>query len=258
MSITHQRRRIHGSDDESVLQTIHRLGEAQKPSKGAPAYSRFVNRRAGRVLAACSYHLRLTPNAVTLISAAWSVIGIAVLTFATPTAAVGLLVTVCLAVGYAFDSADGQLARLRGGGSAAGEWLDHVVDSGKICALHLAVLISFYRFGSRGFELLIPLVWTWIASVAFFVFILTDQLRRSRGRAPAKHAPAPLWRSLLVAPTDYGLLLLSFVLLGAHDVFVWVYGLLLLANAAYLAIGLVKWFHDMSHLYDSSVSGEVL
>ncbi|MFP3386663.1 CDP-alcohol phosphatidyltransferase family protein, partial [Tritonibacter sp. SIMBA_163] len=84
-------------------------------------------------------------------------------------------------VGYAFDSADGQLARLRGGGTPAGEWLDHVVDSIKTTALHLAVLIGWYRhYDVTDVRLLlIPIGFTLVASVFFFVQIVTDQLRRA-------------------------------------------------------------------------------
>lgn len=248
MSVAQHKKVTGGPADETLGQTIRRLSSAQKSSKGAPAYSRFINRKAGRLIAAAAYHCHLTPNAVTLVSAAWSFVAIALLLFGSPTTAFGVAVAVCLAIGYAFDSADGQLARLRGGGSAAGEWLDHVVDSGKICALHLAVLVSFYRAGASGRELLIPLVWTWVATVLFFVIILNDQLRRTQGTAPATDAAAPVLRSLLVAPTDYGVLLLIFVLIGAHQVFLWVYGLLLVANIAYLAVGLVKWFRELSRL----------
>lgn len=248
MSVTQQRTTSGERDDETLQQTIQRLSRAQKTSKGAPAYSRFINRKAGRLIAAVAYHCHLTPNAVTLISAAWSLAGIGLLMFGSPTTALGVAVALCLAIGYAFESADGQLARLRGGGSPAGEWLDHVVDSGKICALHIAVLVSFYRAGAADRELLIPLVWTWVATVLFFVIILNDQLRRTHGTAPATDAAAPVLRSLLVSPTDYGVLLLTFVLLGAHAVFLWVYGLLLLANIAYLAMGLAKWFRELSRL----------
>lgn len=248
MSVVQDKKVAGGAPDETLGQTIQRLSSAQKTSKGAPAYSRFINRKAGRLIAAVAYHCRLTPNAVTLISAAWSFAAIGLLVFGSPTTAFGIAVTLCLAIGYAFDSADGQLARLQGGGSPAGEWLDHVVDSAKIGALHLAVLVSFYRAGASERELLIPLVWTWVATVLFFVIILNDQLRRAHGTAPATDAAAPVLRSLLVAPTDYGVLLLTFVLIGARDVFAWVYLLLLIANIAYLALGLAKWFRELSGL----------
>jgi phosphatidylglycerophosphate synthase len=158
-------------------------------------------------------------------------------------------VAVLLALGYAFDSADGQLARLRGGGTPAGEWLDHVVDSAKICALHLAVLVSFYRFGGRSDgELAVPLLWTFVATVSFFVIILNDQIRRAHGTAPPVTADASVLRSLLVAPTDYGVLLLSFLLFGWHDGFFAVYALLLVANAVFLAMALVKWYREIAAL----------
>ena len=248
MSVAEREQVTGGPSDETLGQTIRRLSGAQKTSKGAPAYSRFVNRKAGRVIAAGAYHCHLTPNAVTMISAAWSFAAILLLLFGSPTTAFGIAVTLCLAIGYAFDSADGQLARLRGGGSLAGEWLDHVVDSGKVCGLHIAVLVALYRSGASDRELLVPLVWTWVASVMFFVIILNDQLRRAHGTAPATDAAAPVWRSFLVAPTDYGVLLLTFLLFGDHRLFLWVYGLLLVANIAYLAAGLAKWFRDLSHM----------
>ncbi len=61
----------------------------------------------------------------------------------------GLLVCGLLLLGYALDSADGQLARLLGAGSKRGEWLDHTVDATKVSVLHGTVLISFYRFTDR-------------------------------------------------------------------------------------------------------------
>lgn len=229
--------------------TVQQLSTAQKTSKGAPAYSRFVNRKAGRYMAAAAYRLGRTPNQVTAVSAAFSALAIALVASVRPSVALGVVVAVFLAVGYAFDSADGQLARLRGGGSPAGEWLDHVVDSAKICALHLAVLVSFYRFDGRSDpELAVPLLWTFVATVSFFVIILNDQIRRAHGTAAPVTAHASVLRSLLVAPTDYGVLLLSFLLFGWHRVFVAVYAALLLANAAFLALALVKWYREIAAL----------
>jgi phosphatidylglycerophosphate synthase len=64
-------------------------------------------------------------------------------------------------VGYAFDAADGQLARLRGGGSLAGEWLDHMIDAAKVSSLHVAVAISVYRWFAWAIGwVLVPLGFT--------------------------------------------------------------------------------------------------
>nr|WP_223286356.1 CDP-alcohol phosphatidyltransferase family protein [Kocuria atrinae] len=77
----------------------------------------MVNRPVGRLLAAACYRAGLTPNQVTGISALCSAIGVAVLLAMDPSWVSGILVWFLLALGYAFDSADGQVARLRGGGS---------------------------------------------------------------------------------------------------------------------------------------------
>ena len=118
--------------------TLRRLAAAQKGATGAPAYSRFVNRPLGRVFAALAFHAGLTPNAVTAVSAACTGTGIVLLAVRPPSWGLGIAITACLVLGYALDAADGQLARLRGGGSPAGEWLDHMVDAAKASGLHLA------------------------------------------------------------------------------------------------------------------------
>lgn len=241
------------TDRGGIAQTLRRLFSAQKSAKGAPAYSRFVNRRLGRLIAAVAFHAGLTPNGVTAISAAWTFTGIAVLALVEPSLAMGSVVSICLVVGYAFDAADGQLARLQGGGSPAGEWLDHIVDCVKISSLHLALLIGMYRFElvERGPLLLLPLGFSVVAATHFFAAILNDQLRRRHEIGSASTSPAAsasVLRALVVAPTDYGLLCLVFVLLGMPSVFVVVYALLLAANLGYLVLAAPKWYGQMRGL----------
>jgi phosphatidylglycerophosphate synthase len=238
---------------ETLRQTLTRLGGAQKGALGAPAYSRFVNRRMGRLLAAVAFHAGLTPNAVTAISAAFSATGIALLALVEPSWPMGVAVAACLVVGYALDSADGQLARLRGGGSPAGEWLDHMVDAVKASSLHLAVLIGLYRFGdldSRAW-LLVPLGYCVVDAVLYFGTMLNDALRAQHGvaiRSQQRGERPSVVRSLLVLPTDYGLLCCVFVLVGAPALFLSVYTALLLAMTAFLALASVKWFKEMDGL----------
>lgn len=226
-----------------------RLPSAQKSAKGAPAYSRFVNRPAGGYLAIAAYRLNMTPNQVTALSAVFTFAGIATLALAKPTVATGITVCLALVVGYALDAADGQLARLRGGGSTSGEWLDHIVDAAKISSLHLSVLVSAYRFFDMpaGY-LLIPIGFQIVAAVMFFAMILNDQLRRGLGVERQISGKPSAVRSLLVIPTDYGLLCIIFLLLGFHTVFAVVYGLLFLANLAFLIAALRKWYVDMAAL----------
>lgn len=235
---------------EGYLSTVKRLSSAQKTAaRGGPAYSIYVNRRIGRYLAAAAFQMRLTPNAVTAISAVFTFSGILILAFADPSWGVGITVSVLLALGYAWDSADGQLARLQGGGSPAGEWLDHVVDAAKVSSLHLAVLVTAFTHFDLPNEswMLVPLGFTVVAAVSFFAMILNDLLKAIHSPNAARTGKPPtLLRSLLGAPTDYGVLCFVFVLLGAPALFLVIYTILFVANAAYLALALVKWFRDMT------------
>jgi phosphatidylglycerophosphate synthase len=226
-----------------------RLPSAQKSAKGAPAYSRFVNRRAGGYLAAIAYQLDMTPNQITGISALFTFTGIAAIALAKPTVTVGIVVCLALVIGYALDAADGQLARLRGAGSTSGEWLDHIVDSAKVSSLHLSVLVSGYRFFDLPIGyLLVPIGFQIVAAVMFFGMTLNDQLRRAHGINRDSSGTPSTTRSLLVVPTDYGLLCITFSLLGFRAVFAVVYGLLFVANLLFLVAALRKWFTDMAAL----------
>lgn len=234
-------------------QVVAELGHSQKKrARGAPAYSIYVNRPLGRRLAAAAHLLGLSPNTISLISAVFTFGAITTLAVAPPTPLVGFLVAGLLIIGYAFDSADGQVARLRGGGTPAGEWLDHVLDCIKCSTLHLAVLISMYlHFGlSPESLLLIPLAFSAVSAISFFAAILNEQLKARHGSgtdATSSKESTPL-RALMGVPTDYGLLCLSFVFLGWNSLFLIIYALLFLATAGYLALALIKWFGDMKRL----------
>lgn len=237
----------------SYRASLRQLTQAQKTTQGAPAYSRFVNRPAGRRLAAAAHVLGRTPHQVTAASGACSLAGILILALVPPAWWVGIAVTLLLALGYALDSADGQLARLRGGGSLEGEWLDHTVDAAKVSLLHLAVAISVYRwFPVPDAWTLVPLSFLVVANVTFFGMILRDLLlARHRARVGAATPPpvtrASTLRSLLVLPTDYGVLTWAFLLLAAPLVFLAVYGALLLGTTAFLALAMPKWHGDVRH-----------
>ncbi|KXC04486.1 CDP-alcohol phosphatidyltransferase family protein [Microbacterium hominis] len=227
------------------------LGSAQKGrGRGAPAYSLYVNRPVGRVIAAGAYTWGLSPNQVTAVSAVLTFTGVALLALVPPSTALGIGVWLLLAAGYAWDSADGQVARLRGGGSLAGEWLDHVVDAAKLVSLHVAVAIGAFRFfGLPLAWTLVPLGFAIVATVTFFAMILNDLLRARSGVPQAAEAggSSPL-RSVLGLPVDYGVWCLSFVLWGMPPVFAVVYSLLAIAAVLYLVAALPVWFRRMGQL----------
>lgn len=233
-------------------ESVTALRQAQKSSSGAPAYSRFVNRPLGRVFAAAAHQLRMTPNQVTSLSALFTFAGITTIALVDPTPVSSVVVTLLLVIGYALDSADGQLARLRGGGSPRGEWLDHMVDAVKMSSIHLAVLICWFRFFDlEDGWMLAPLAFALVSTVFFFGVIMTDLLRRASAAGPRewsgrsqKARMSPLY-ALAVLPADYGLLMVVFLLLWLHTAFLVVYVALLVVNALILIASWVRWYRSL-------------
>lgn len=212
-----------------------------------------MNRPAGRRVSALLHLTGITPNGATAVSATLSGLGIVLLALAPPGAAMGLAVAVLLAAGYVMDSVDGQLARLRGGGSVSGEWLDHTIDCFKTSLLHLAVLISWFRFPpvDPDAALLVPLLYEVVQVVTFFGLILMPFLRSRAGApSPTTTSPAPEHplRAFVILPTDYGLLCWTFVLLAWAPAFFLAYTLLAVANAGALALALGKWWRELRAL----------
>ena len=212
------------------------------------------------MFAAAAHRVGLTPDQVTIVSAVFTFSGIALIALVPPSLAQALAVTVLLVLGYALDAADGQLARLRGGGSLTGEWLDHVIDSFKIATLHLAVLIGIYRFFDVApVWLLVPIV---------FSAVYVDPLLRHaahRSARPATRDSRSVWAarlprpgralmSVLKLPTDYGLLCLSFLLLAYPPAFLWFYLLLTVANVGYTLLVLGVWYKRLRAL-DAELAG---
>lgn len=237
---------------ETFRGTLDRLAGAQKgAARSAPAYSRFVNRRLGRVLAAWAYRRGLSPNAVTGISALCTFTAIALLPLVAPSALLGVVVSLLLVLGYAFDSADGQVARLTGKGSPAGEWLDHMVDATKIVTLPLALGVGLYRFDVvDDVWLLVPALHAVAGSVYFFGMILTEQMRRAAGvvSTAATGGRAPWLRSVLGIPTDYGTTCLVFLLLSVPTAFFVGYAAIVAATLVVAVAAAVSWYGQLRRL----------
>lgn len=243
---------------ESFADSMRRLSTAQKGrAKGAPAYSVYVNRPVGRVFAAIAYRLGLSPNGVTAVSAVFTFSGILVLALVAPAWWTGLIVWLLLAVGYALDSADGQVARLRGGGSLAGEWLDHFIDAIKIVSLPIATAIGLYRFADvpRAY-LLVPLAFAVVATATFFGMILNDLLKSSKGIASsAQDGGGGALRSIILLPVDYGIVCFVYVLWGWASVFAVAYAFFFAAAAAFCLLAAVRWFRAMRRLGTGASNG---
>jgi phosphatidylglycerophosphate synthase len=215
------------------------LAQAQKSGAGVPFYMRVVNRRLGRALACVGALVGATANQVTALSGLVALAGVALVAgvdVGLPGAVAALLL---MQLAFALDSADGQLARLTGRGSPAGEWLDHVVDATRTLAFHGAILIALYRFTEvADAVLLVPLLFALVASVRFFAQILSEQLLRQRGGAAEESGTAV--GALIQTPADVGVQNLVLLLLPWTAVFLAGYVLLAVANTLLLAATLVR------------------
>ncbi|MBP2420464.1 CDP-alcohol phosphatidyltransferase family protein [Microbacterium imperiale] len=202
-----------------------------------------MNRPLGRVFAAAAAAAGIGPNAVTAVSALATVAGLVVIAAVPVTIASGVGAAALLVVGFALDAADGQVARLTGASSRAGEWLDHVVDAGKMVGVHAAVLIGFTGSGrSGGPWLLLPLGYALVAVVLFVGLTLYSLLAPPSGPTP----PPSTLRAVLLLPADYGILAVAFVLWGVPDLFIGVYAALLLATTGITALLARKWFRSLA------------
>lgn len=216
---------------------LETLVRRQKPGHGVPAYMRWVNRPVARPLAAAAYAFGLTPNHVTALSALSSFAGLTVLILAPRTPATAIAVALLLAFGFVLDSADGQLARLRGSSGRLGEWVDHVVDAVRSPAIHLATAIALWQHEVQSGFLLVPLAFALIVTSSFFSQILAEQLTSDQ---PAQsRVPGPR-RSWLLLPVDTGLICWVFILWGQPLLFALGYCLLAAAHLGYLLISLVR------------------
>lgn len=237
---------------EQFRDNVARLGAAQKSRHGVPPYTRFVNRPIGRRLAAIAALLRLSPNAVTGLSLLASVLGMLLLCLVTPTVWVGVAVAGLLLLGYALDSADGQLARLTGRGGPAGEWLDHVTDQGRTVALHMAVLIWLYRFVEPASPTvyLLPMAFAVVVSTRFLSQILGEQFRRAEA-ARGGGEPDPIAdryaavRAVLQLPSDPGVLCVLFALVASPGSFLWGYGGLLALNTLLTLVSMRRRYVEL-------------
>jgi phosphatidylglycerophosphate synthase len=222
------------------------LSSAQKPGHGVPAYTRYVNRWFGRRLAAAAYALGLRPNIVTLVSGAVSAIGIGMVATLRPTPLVATVAVFVLLVGYALDSADGQLARLTRTGSSAGEWLDHVVDAARLPLFHLAIAFSLFRSvdPSDRWVVALPLSFLIVTSVWFFGQVLADQLGASVTSPPSPDHSALM--SIAKFPLDLGATYLTVLVLPSPSLFIPLYGCLFAATMFAAAVSLLRKFRQLS------------
>lgn len=217
----------------SITESLQKLDSAQKSSVGVPAYTRWVNRRVARYLCAIAERVGATPSAVSVVSILVTFSGLAafLLLHRTPLLG-GILAAVLLALGYALDSADGQLARLQKTSSLRGEWLDHTLDAVRLPAVHLTIATGFLLQGLPLFA---------AAAAAFSVIASAGFLSQNLGgllrdRSQTDRTVTRRYQSWLLLPADPGVLCWAFVLWPVLPLFGGVYLALLAANALHITL----------------------
>ncbi|MDC4233600.1 CDP-alcohol phosphatidyltransferase family protein [Actinomyces sp. B33] len=228
------------------------LASAQKPGDGVPAYMRWVNRGGARLVAAFAAACGWTPNLVTAISVALSGLGLLLLVLLEPSSWTGLPIALLLAAGFLLDSADGQVSRVTGASSRTGEWIDHVADAFRSPAIHLctATAVVLHR-PETPWLAPVALVYAWVASGQFLSQILAEQFVRAAGRDQTRGGTL---RSLILLPTDPGVLCWSFALWGLTGPFAIAYTALATAALAHSAISLSRRYRDLRAL-DAAQAG---
>lgn len=226
--------------------SLARLQGVQKSGAGEPAYLRWVNRPLGARAAAIAYRLGLSPNQVTAISGVLSLGGLVAIAIGGTRPVVAVTATALLLLGFALDSADGQLARLAGAGSRSGEWLDHVVDSVRLPLAHLAIAICLFFAGAPLWSVGASLAFSLVASVWFFAATLASQLLTQQDSREADAASgAPAWVSFAKLPFDTAALFFLVLLLPWLPVFLTGYAALLVLTITAALIALRRKFTSL-------------
>ena len=243
---------IEGAHDQEEKRSyrvgVDRLASAQKPGWGVPAYLRWVNRALGRRAAAAAWVLGLSPNIVTAMSAALSVGAFVLIAAGGSSIWAAVSAAFLLLAGYALDSADGQLARLLGGGSPAGEWLDHVVDAARLPLLHLAIGIHLIQIDDYRWLTVVAMAFLILSSVWFFSQTLAEKLGISDGSTSL----APAWVSFAKLPYDVGTLYLTVFFLAALPVFAALYLALFAATAVIASLSFRRKYRALCTLAASA------
>lgn len=214
--------------------------------RGGGLFSEAVSQRLGALVACGAARLRLTPTALTLVNL---LLGLAVSGYVVARAddvaaghatawPVGLLALLGWQVAYAFDCADGQLARVTGRSSARGARLDILCDVAAQIALvtALAATAAAQRPATPPW-LLAAFAGTWMVN------LVTSVLASGPRAASMVTSTAPAVRVAKLV-RDYGAVIAAagLVLLLAPHAAVWfvaaftaVNGGFLLASVAFAA-----------------------
>ncbi|MEX0884944.1 MAG: CDP-alcohol phosphatidyltransferase family protein [Phycisphaeraceae bacterium] len=193
---------------------------------GGPLYTYYINRSVAIPFTFMFWRLGLAPNHVSIISSLVTHAGLALLVLAPMSLPLVVGVWALLALGFALDSCDGQLARVSGQRSQFGAWLDHSLDMVKMLTVQMVLGYVILR-ESVAADLAL-----WPVLLAIFINLLVRPahffntetralfLPGVKTQANTEKSAARLFISTLA---DYGLFILIVLLLPWPAMFTAVY-----------------------------------
>jgi phosphatidylglycerophosphate synthase len=208
-------------------------------NRGGGLFSEAVSQHIGARISVGARKRRLAPSVLTVANLGLGcLVSFVVIAAAGPVAAgeiwawpIGLLALVGWQLAYAFDCADGQLARVTGQTSPAGGRLDVLCD--------VAVQISLVAALAATAEAQVPDTPAWLlaAFAGTWMVNLVTSVMQSGDQAASMVTSRSLPVRLVKLVRDYGavITLAGLVLLVLPQWTVWFIGLFTLVNAAFLA-----------------------
>jgi phosphatidylglycerophosphate synthase len=208
-------------------------------NRGGGLFSEALSQHAGARIAVGAHRRGLAPTVLTVVNLGIGCL-VSFVVIATAGAVadgrfwawpIGLLALLGWQLAYAFDCADGQLARVTGQASAAGGRLDVLCD--------VAVQISLVAALAAVAEAQVPDTPAWLlaAFAGTWMVNLVTSVMQSGDQAASMVTSRSLPVRLVKLVRDYGavITLAGLVLLVAPQWTIWFVGLFTLVNAAFLA-----------------------
>ena len=234
---------------DTFTTNYRKLYNSQKKGAGTPAYTRFVNRWLGRLLASFLASFKISPNSVSLLSGIITFISfIMFLVIDEIKFANSLILVFFLYFAYALDSADGQLARLLNRQSKQGEWLDHTLDAIKIPLSHGVAIFFIYKHKAINVEWIIfYIIILSFASAIFLSGILKSKLiSKNEFLRDENNEKNSIVRSFLTLPLDFGILISLFLFSFNPNWFIIIYSIWGLIFIFYSILLLIKYWRELT------------
>ena len=131
-------------------------------SRGGGLLLTLLCRMVAQRVAYLFYMLNMSPNQVTAIGVATTIVGVmGFFLFENLSISITAILVLILLFGLILDCCDGQLARATNCGSKFGEWIDHVVDNVLNCLIYFAA--GYIIFKGQGFS--------WLGFIALFLHV---------------------------------------------------------------------------------------